>query len=106
MKPHTFNLFNPISIIGLLNSFKVAFYTNGIHEGEDMCLLIFFISETAFAVLNPRLRVGFTYKKHSRSACERTKNFNTYPHMNNFSMKQYVADEVIEEISSEIKSFA
>lgn len=41
MKPHKCNLFDPISNIRLFQNFKLAYDTNGFHEGAVMRLFNF-----------------------------------------------------------------
>lgn len=66
IKPHTFNSFDPMSIIGFLKNFKLACDTDGVHEGASMWLLHFVVNKTASAVVNTRLSAEHTDERHSR----------------------------------------
>lgn len=63
MKPHPFNPFDPISIIGFLRNFKLACDTNGVYKDLVMWLFHFLMNETTSAVLNARLSADGIGKK-------------------------------------------
>lgn len=78
-KPHTFNLFDPFSIIDFLQAFKLVCNTNGVHEGAAIRLFHLFMNKIPSAVLNARLSADSTCKKHYLSASRRKRYFTTYP---------------------------
>lgn len=49
MKPHNFEPFHPISIIGFLSNFKLACDTSGIHILAPIRLFLFFLKKSAFS---------------------------------------------------------
>lgn len=103
MKPH---IFDPISIVVFLKTFKLACHTNIVREGATMWLFYFFINKTAFAVPSRRLIAEHTDKKHSRSGSGKTGYLATYPQVRNFLLKKYATDEVIAKPEFTITPFA
>lgn len=63
MKSHTLHHFEPISIIGFLKNFKLAYDNIDVLEGAFMWLFHFFKIKTAFAVLSACLTADGRGKK-------------------------------------------
>lgn len=72
IKPHVFNPFDSILIIGMLKIFKLGCYFKGVHEAAAMQLFHFVTNSSASAVLNARLSAERTVKKRSRSTGAKT----------------------------------
>lgn len=68
MIPHTFHLFNSISIIYFLKIFKLASDTTGAPEGEALCLFHYFMNKTSSSVLNAYLSTDGTGEKYVQLA--------------------------------------
>lgn len=55
MKPHTFHLFDAISIIKFLKNFKLASVTNGVYKSWSVWLFNSFMAINSFTTLNKHL---------------------------------------------------
>lgn len=102
MKPHTFSLFDPASVINCLKSFKLTCDTNEVHESVAKWSSQICINKTFPAMLGALASAERTNKKNSRSASGETKNFATYAQVAKFFLKTYVTDEVIAQTVFEI----
>lgn len=101
-KSPTFDPLNPISILGFLNSFKLACDANGNHEGTAMWLFHFSINKSASKVLNARLSADHTNEKVSRKTTVKSKYLATYPQVVYFLLAKYATNEIIAETESAI----
>lgn len=77
-KPHTFNHFEKIPIMGFLKHFQLACDTNRVHGGSAMWLFQILMDETVSAVPNACLRADGTGKKNSQLPSGKTMYFSTY----------------------------
>lgn len=105
MKPRTFNLFDPISIIEFVKNFELASDTNEVHECAAMSLFDFLMNKTASAVLNAQISAEHTDKQHSQPASGKTRYFTSYRLVVNFSLNNFATDQAVAETNSEIMCF-
>lgn len=100
IKPHSFNLFHTISIIGFVKNPTIACSMNGVYKGAAMLLFYFLIAKTGFTVLNERLSAEDTETKHSRSTTSKIGYCTTHFQVVDFLHKTYATDEVITKTKS------
>lgn len=105
MKAQNFNRFDPVLINCSLKYLKLFCNTSGGQEGGAKWALLFFMNNTASAVLNARLSDYGTDKKLSRPARSKTRNFTTFTHIVNFLVKTYATNEAVAETESDITCF-
>lgn len=106
MKPHTFDPFDTISIIGFLFNFQLACDTDGIHEGAAIKLFHFFMKKSASSALHTKLtsKNSRNDKTHALSGGNATQ-LTTYQQVVNHLLQKYATDEVVANTEEEITSF-
>lgn len=105
MKPHTFDPFDPILIIGSLRNIKLACDTNGIHECAAIWLLHFFMKTSVSSALHSRL--ASNQKARTRvSSRAKTTTLSTYPQVVNSLLRTNATDENIADLEDAITTFS
>lgn len=103
MKPHTFDPFDLVSIIGFMCKFKLECDSNRIHERVALWLFHFFMQKSTSSALQTwmaskrksRIKVAFTYK---------TATLTTYPQVINY-LRMHVTDSKIADTKVEMATF-
>lgn len=106
MKPYTFGPYDPISILGFLNIFKLVCDTTGVNEGAAMRMIHFFLNKSVSAVLNARLSAGPSPRKPLQETTVKLIYLTIYPQVVNFFPGKYGTSEIIAETDSAIIRFA
>lgn len=104
MRSHIFDLLDPISIIGFLSIYNLAYNTNGVREVVEIWLFNFFMDKLSSAVLNTSL--GFKQAAQTRlSFARKTALLSKYPRVVGYSLRSYATYENIADTENEILLF-
>lgn len=105
IKHHTFDPFDPTSILGFLKTFKLASDTSSIHGGAALLLSHFSMYKSTYAVLTGPLGADFTDRCTSHKTTVRLRYLTTYPQVVNFWSKKYASNDLIADTESAIIRF-
>lgn len=100
-KPHTFHLFDLISIIVFLCIFKILCDTNGIHERVELWLFHLFMKKSDFCAVQTRLALKNKAVTKTPSTVE-TITFLTYPQVVGYLLRTFATDENVVDIKVEV----
>lgn len=97
MNPHTFDLLNPISVIGFLRNFKLACGTNQIHESVALWPFHFFMKKSFSAASQSRLASNQMARTRVSSKAKTTK-LTTHQQVVNYLLRTYETDKNIADL--------
>lgn len=104
IEPYYFDLFDPISIIGFVCSFKIVCDTKEIHDRAEMWLFHFFTKESASSAL----RMCLTSKHKARTKVtfsKRTTLPTTYLQVMSYWQRTYATNEKNADTENELTTF-
>lgn len=104
MKPHTFDFFDTILIIGFPCHFKLGCELNGMHKEAPVWVIYFFMKISALFALHTRHALKQKAKKNAPSK-EKTIALTMYPQVVNYLLLTYETDVNIAGSENKINTF-